>query len=226
MASMSTRSIAALVVTAGTILGLNRWLIACLPGPQAAPVVESQRIQPRAASAATDWPSTNYDQTANRYSPLTQITAKNVGTLQQVWSFHLKPAGFTGPMKEDEAIPIVIGNTMYLASPYGAVISLDATTGAERWRFQLPNNELPSKRGLAFWPGGGDLPLPPSIVFGSTTGKLYSLKASDGTLNEWFGENGVISLKTPEVMQTGPNAAYSLLSSPTVYKNLIITGAG
>src|SRR5437762_10885349 len=114
------------------------------------------------ASGASDWPSTNYDQTANRYSPLTQITAKNVGTLQQVWSFHIKPAGFTGPMREDEAIPIVIGNTMYLGSPYGAVIALDATTGAEKWRFPLPNNELPSKRGVAYWPGGGDLPLPPS----------------------------------------------------------------
>src|SRR5438046_165704 len=119
------------------------------------------------APSATDWPSTNYDQTANRYSPLTQITAKNVGTLQQVWSFHLKPAGFTGPMREDEAIPIVIGNTMYLGSPYGAVIALDATTGAEKWRFQLPNNELPSKRGVAYWPGGGDLPLPASSVFGT-----------------------------------------------------------
>jgi len=175
---------------------------------------------------ATDWPSTNYDQTANRYSPLTQITAKNVVTLQKVWSIHLKPAGFTGPMREDEAIPIVIGNTMYLGSPYGDVIAVDATTGAEKWKFPLPNNELPSKRGLAYWPGGGDFPLPPSIIFGSTTGKLYSLKAADGTLNEWFGENGVITLKTPEVMQTGPSAAYSLLSSPTIYKNLIITGAG
>src|ERR1700704_429140 len=178
------------------------------------------------APGATDWPSINYDQTANRYSPLTQITARNVGTLQQVWSFHIKPAGFTGPMKEDEAIPIVIGNTMYLGSPYGAVIALDATTGAEKWKFQLPNNELPSKRGVAYWPGGSDLALPPSIVFGSTTGKLYSLKAADGTLNEWFGENGVITLKTAEVMQTGTNVTYSLLSSPTIYKNLIITGAG
>jgi len=203
-----------------------RALIAFLSGPTAASILKAKGIEPRAASGPTDWPSTNYDQSANRYSPLTQITAKNVGTLQQAWSFHLKPASFAGPMKEDEAIPIVIGNTMYLASPYGAVIALDATTGAERWRFQLPNNELPSKRGVAYWPGGGDLPLPPSIIFGSTTGRLYSLKASDGTLNEWFGENGVITLKTPEVMQTGPNTAYSLLSSPTIYKNLIITGAG
>src|SRR4051794_1353257 len=125
---------------------------------------------------ATDWPSTNYDQTANRYSPLTQITAKNVAALEKVWSIHLKPADFVGPGREDEAVPIVIGNTMYLASPYGDVIALDATTGAEKWKFHLPNNEMPSKRGAAYWPGGGsgsNIPLPASIVFGSTTGKLY-----------------------------------------------------
>jgi quinoprotein glucose dehydrogenase len=186
-----------------------------------------RRVGAPGTSGATDWPSTNYDQSANRYSPLTQITARNVGTLQQVWSFHLKPAGFVGRMREDEAIPIVIGNTMYLASPYGAVIALDATTGAEKWRFQLPNNDTPSKRGVAYWPGGGStLPLPPSIIFGTATGGLYSLKASDGRPNEWFGENGVTTLKTPEVMQTGTNTPYSLLSSPTIYKDLIITGAG
>ena len=61
------------------------------------------------ARGATDWPATNYDQSANRYSPLTQITAKNVATLERVWSFHIKPADFTGRMREDEAIPIVIG---------------------------------------------------------------------------------------------------------------------
>jgi len=109
-------------------------------------------------SGATDWPSINYDQSANRYSPLDQITAKNVSTLQQVWSVHLKPAGYTGRLREDEAIPLVIGNTMYLGSPYGAIHALDATTGAEKWRFQLPNNDLPSKRGLAYWPGGGGVP--------------------------------------------------------------------
>ena len=45
---------------------------------------------------ATDWPSTNYDQTRQPLQPADQITASNVATLQQVWSFHLKPAGFTG----------------------------------------------------------------------------------------------------------------------------------
>ena len=174
--------------------------------------------------AATGWPSSNYANSANRYSPLDQITAQNVATLQQVWSFHLKPATYTGRLREDEAIPIVIGNTLYLASPYGAIHALDATTGVEKWRFPLPNNDIPSKRGLAYWPGEGSYP--PSIIFGGTSGGLYSIKASDGTLNTSFGDNGVVNLKTAEVMQTGMNLPYSLLSSATIYKNLIIIGAG
>ena len=173
---------------------------------------------------ATGWPGSNYNETANRYSPLEQITAQNVATLQQVWSFHLKPAGYTGRLRESEGIPIVIGNTMYLTSPYGAIHALDATTGVEKWKFQLPNNDLPSKRGLSYWPGDGTVP--PSIIFGGLAGGLFSIKASDGTLNAGFGENGIVNLKTPEVMQTGMNLPYSMLSAPTIYKNLIITGAG
>ena len=38
------------------------------------------------ASRASDGASTNYDQSANRQSPLTQSTAKNVRTSQQVWN--------------------------------------------------------------------------------------------------------------------------------------------
>ena len=173
---------------------------------------------------ATDWRSTNYDESANRYSPLDQITPANVAQLQQAWSFHLKPAGYTGRSREDEAIPLVIGNTMYLASPYGAIHALDATTGSEKWKFTLPGGDLPSKRGIAYWPGADGVPA--SIIFGGLRGGLYSVNASDGSLNSGFGDKGVVNLKTPEVMQTGMDAAYSLLSSPTIYKNLVIIGAG
>ena len=178
----------------------------------------------QAPRPATDWPVTNYSDTANRYSPLDQITAQNVTTLERAWSIHLKPAAFTGRLREDQAIPLVVGNTMYVASPYGAILALDATTGAEKWKFQLPGNETPSKRGIAYWPGGDGFAA--SLIFGGSTGNLYSIKASDGTLNPYFGQNGSITLKTAEVMQTGMNSPYSLLSSPTIYKNLIITGAG
>lgn len=171
-----------------------------------------------------DWRSSNYNSTSNRYSPLEQITRDNVSQLERVWSFHLKPEGYTGRLREDEAIPLVINGTMYLSSPYGAIHALDATTGAEKWTFKLPNNDTPAKRGIAYWPGDGTVP--PSLVFGGLAGGMYSIKASDGTLNSGFGENGIVNLKTPEVMQTGMNAAYSMLSPPAIYRNLVITGAG
>jgi quinoprotein glucose dehydrogenase len=175
-------------------------------------------------SSATGWPGSNYNESANRYSPLDQIRAANVATLQPAWRFHLKPAGYSGALKLDEAIPVVIGNTMYVASPYGAVHALDATTGVEKWKFQLPNNDVPSKRGLAYWPGGNGAQ--PSIIFGGLSGAMYSINASNGALNDAFGDDGVVNLKTPEVMQTGMAPTYSLLSSPSIYKDLIITGAG
>ncbi|PYR66024.1 MAG: pyrroloquinoline quinone-dependent dehydrogenase, partial [Acidobacteria bacterium] len=108
--------------------------------------------------AADGWSASNHDQSANRYSPLTQITPANVSTLQRAWSIHLEPAGYSGKLITDEAIPLVIGNTMYVGSPYGAVIALDATTGAEKWTFQLPNKDIPAKRGIAYWPGGDGRP--------------------------------------------------------------------
>src|SRR5258705_7589340 len=175
-------------------------------------------------SDPTDWPSSNYNESANRYSPLDQLNAPNVATLQPAWRFHLKPAGYTGPLKVDEAIPVVIGNTMYLASPYGAIRALEATTGVEKWKFQLPNNDVPSKRGLAYWRGGNGAQ--PSIIFGGLSGGMYSINASNGALNDAFGDNGVVKLKTPEVMQTGTEQAYSLRSSPRIYRDLIISGAG
>jgi glucose dehydrogenase len=144
----------------------------------------------------------NGNETANRYSPLEQITPANVTTLQRAWGFHLKPAGFTGRFREDEAIPLVIANTMYLGSPYGAIHALDATTGAVKRTFQLPNNDTPSKRGVAYWPGDGKVPA--SIIFGGLSGGMYSIKASDGTLNAGFGVNGVVNLKTPEPFPVKP----------------------
>ena len=155
----------------------------------------------------TGWSASNYDQSANRYSPLTQITPANVSTLQRAWSIHLKPAGYSGRLREDEAIPIVIGNTMYVGSPYGAVIALDATSGAERWRFQLPNDDVPAKRGVAYWPGGGGRPA--SIVFGSNAGRSTRSRRRTERCNDWFGDNGIVNLKTAEVMLTGMNVPYS-----------------
>src|SRR5262245_60557635 len=42
-------------------------------------------------SGMGDWTASNFNESSNRYSPLDQINAANVGTLQPAWRFHLKP---------------------------------------------------------------------------------------------------------------------------------------
>jgi quinoprotein glucose dehydrogenase len=175
------------------------------------------------APARTDWPAVNHDNTAVRYSPLTQINADNVKNLAQVWTYHFKPADFTGRLRYDESIPIVIGNTMYHGSPYGEVIAFNATTGEVKWKFKLPGDDTPAKRGISYWAGDGTIQ--PQIIFGTESGMLYSLNAADGTIRAGFGSNGVLDVKTADVMN-GFKVPYSILQAPAIYKNLIIIGAG
>ena len=191
-----------------------------------------------AASGSTDWPMINHDPGAMRYSKLTQITPANVTSLKVAWVYHMKPAeeSSASPMAEglrgrnrsgfrnSEDQPLVVGTTMYVATPYSRIVALDAATGREKWVFEIPNDDEASSRGVSYWPGEGTFG--PAIIFGSREGKLYSISAATGKLNSYFGDQGIVNLKTPAVMVTGLNKRYTLPTPPTIYKNLIITGAG
>ncbi len=76
-----------------------------------------------------------------------------------------------------------------------------AGTGKEIWAFSLPSGGA-STRGVEYWPG--DAQTAPQVVFGSCDGKLYSLNAKTGKPNEAFGDNGIVNLNTPEIMQGLP----------------------
>ena len=179
-------------------------------------------------AARTDWPSVNHDNTAVRYSPLTQINPANVKNLAQVWTYHLKPADFTGRLRYDESIPIVIGNTMYHGSPYGEVIAFNATTGEVKWKFKLPGDDTsrPNAGILSYAGAGGGFAIQAADhLRAPESGLLYSLNAADGTIRTGFGTNGTLDTKTPDVMN-GFKVPYSVLQAPAIYKNLIIIGAG
>lgn len=177
-----------------------------------------------AGAAGTDWETSGHDLGSQRYSPLTQITKSNVAKLQIAWTYHLTPAGYTGRPRLVEAIPIVVGNSMYVTSSYGEVIALNATTGAELWKYKLPDTDAPTERGVAYWKGSRGFPA--TVIFGSRIGRLYALNAKTGTPIDGFGEHGFVNLKTPEVMGNTPNYPYGQPAVPIIYKDLIITGAG
>src|SRR6187402_2058149 len=80
-----------------------------------------------AAQAATDWQNYGGDRGAQRYSPLTQITPANVASLKVAWTYHMKPADATR-VATTQTTPLVVDGVMYLGSPYGRIVALDATT--------------------------------------------------------------------------------------------------
>ena len=179
--------------------------------------------------ATSSWPGVNFDPGATRYSPLAQITTANVTHLKVAWIYHMKPAPASGSapdttLRLSEDQPLVVGDTMYVVTPYSRVVALDSSNGKEKWVFVIPGADQASLRGAAYWPG--DTVTGPSLFFGTTHGYLYSISAVTGKVNRAFGNNGVITLRTSEVMTTGTDKPYILPSPPVIYKNLVITGAG
>ena len=122
-----------------------------------------------------------------------------------------------------EATPLVVDGRMFVPTPYGRVVALDAANGHELWVYELPNRDQASTRGVEYWPGfeGAE----PAIFFGTRSGKLVGLSAATGKPIAGFGENGVVNMKTPEVMNDNPRAPLGMSSPPLTYKNLVITGS-
>ena len=190
-----------------------------------------------AGPADNDWPSYGNDQGATRYSTLKQITPENVDKLQVAWTYHMRPAGYVPPplppglppgfrltgFSSSQATPIVINGVMYFPSPYGKVVALDADTGKEIWTYQMPARDQASTRGVQYWPGTRGAK--PEIVFGTRSGRLIALDAATGTPVPTFGTDGIVNMKTPEVMNGNPLSQYGMSGPPAIYGDLILTGS-
>src|SRR4029077_10420809 len=112
-------------------------------------------------------------------------------------------------LSNPEVTPIVVNGVMYLDAGGDHVLALDAATGKEIWRYQLPGGDT-TGRGVAYWPG--DRNNPGRIIFtaspvnikagggGFNSGaahpprRLMALDAATGKPSEGFGSNGVAEI--------------------------------
>ena len=177
-------------------------------------------LLPLPGQALEEWPTYGHDYGDTRFSPLAQITPANVATLKPIWTYHMKPPGARRGFAASENTPLVVGGVMFVSTPYGRVVALDAETGKQRWAYEVPNGDQPATRGVSYWPGAK-----PEIVFGTRGGLLIALHAENGAPVKSFGQGGVLGLHSDAVMQGFPKAALGVTSAPVIYKNLIITGS-
>ena len=184
------------------------------------------------APLRTDWPNYGNDDGGARFSPLTQITPANVGKLKIAWTYHMNvgpvdntplPNGRQRRLPYSTATPIVVDDVMYFPSPYGRIIAVNATTGKQIWAYDLPTGDQPPFRGVSYWPGDGKHGA--RILFGTINGFLIALNARTGERAHDFGKDGLVDLKTPEIIRGMPEGGYGVTAPGSIYKNLIILGS-
>jgi lanthanide-dependent methanol dehydrogenase len=156
---------------------------------------------------AKQWvmPTGNY---ANqRFSQLKQITADNVGKLQVAWTFS------TGVLRGHEGGPLVIGNMMYVHTPFPNIVyALDLSQdGRIIWKYEPKQdpNVIPVmccdtvNRGPSYADG--------KIFLHQADTTLVALDAKTGNV-AWSIKNG-----DPAKGETGT-------SSPMIFKDKVIVG--
>jgi quinoprotein glucose dehydrogenase len=120
-------------------------------------------------------------------------------------------------LSNPEVTPIVVNGVMYLLAGGDHILALDAATGKEIWRYQLPSGDT-TGRGVAYWPGDRNNPEriiftagPPNAKMGSS--RLIALDAATGKPSEGFGKDGVADIGIP------------WNGVPVVFKNIVALGA-
>jgi quinoprotein glucose dehydrogenase len=174
-----------------------------------------------------DWPAYAYNQAGQRYSPLTQINTGNVSRLMLSWQYGIDPDGIdqnpaTRALTATEAVPIMAGGLLYTPTVHHSIVALEPESGKEVWKYDLGSKVGAPLRGVSYWPG--DKENPPTILAGTSDGKLLAIDAKTGKLISKFGKDGAIDLRAG-VTEKFPDALYHMSSPGAIYRNLIITGA-
>ena len=98
---------------------------------------------PRSGSAG-EWAHPAGDYANSRYSGLDQITVANAKNLHAAWTFS------TGVLRGHEGSPLVVGNTMYLVTPYPNVsYALDLATEGQPLKWKVRPENAQQAVGLA-----------------------------------------------------------------------------
>lgn len=126
------------------------------------------------AAAGENWLVNGRDFTAKRFSPLNEITDKNVADLGLAWSLDIdSPMGLA-------VEPIVVDGTIYIAGSLDRVYAVDALSGKLRWMVDPQVNlsamrnswAARTNRGVAVWEG--------KVFVGTGDCRMIALDAASG----------------------------------------------
>lgn len=194
------------------------------------PVLAGAQTSPPSA----DWPAYGRDRGGERFSPLHGIDRENVVRLHVAWEYSTGEAG--AKMKQStsfEATPLVSGGVMFLSTPLGKVIALDAETGVERWVTDLGVPPISfgdfTTRGVALWAdpaARAGAVCARRVIVATLDARLFALDARDGRRCAGFGEQGNVDLRRNLRNAPFETEEYEVTSPPAVVGGLIVVGSG
>lgn len=194
-------------------------------------------FSPLLASQDVDWPSYGGDNGSRKYSPLNQINASNVNSLEIAWEWESidnslvsEIISASGPMLRPgpyKATPIVVNDLMYLPTSYGQIVALDPVSGDLRWSFDTetyasgrPTNLGFNVRGVAYWEDSSEK----RVFFATNNSYLWSLDAETGAPDRDFGDNGRIDL-AEGLGREIERSQYGVVSPVLVTNNRIVVNS-
>lgn len=195
-------------------------------------VVFSQVSKNKNLSTYNEWSCYGRDAGGSRFSGLGQINTNNVKALKPAWTYNTgELATYDGTRIREkaafEATPIMVDGVVYFSTATCRVIAVDAITGKEKWVYDPKVNlrrdysEVTS-RGVSVWPAAGDTrnSKERKKIFNATIdGRLIAIDAGTGTTIPFFGNNGMVDLRT------GVGNDISVTSPPAIVGNLVIVGS-
>lgn len=200
--------------------------------PEALPDARMAMTEPSLMSVGQDWPAYGGTYGARRFSPLTQISAENVGKLERVWTYN------TGDMPSEaakgkygaETTPLKVGDSLYLCSAKNILMALDPATGKQRWRYdpKVADEAIPytaACRGVSYYAVPGADPAAQCatrIIEGTLDGRIIAVDAKTGAPCSGFGQNGQVDIKIG--MGEVVPGMVSITSPPTIVRGVIVTG--
>ncbi|MFN7981540.1 MAG: pyrroloquinoline quinone-dependent dehydrogenase [Vicinamibacterales bacterium] len=189
--------------------------------------------QPAPSSAAAgEWRHYAGDAGSSKYSPLTQITKANVGSLELAWRWSSLDNEIvkSNPARPGayQDTPLMVNGVLYTTTSLGVYAAIDPTTGRTLWSYDpevykgsgRPPNLGFTHRGVAYWSDGTRK----RIIGGTHDARLISVDAETGKPDPAFGVNGRVSV-TDGLPYAEPMRNYAINSAPVVVKNVIISGS-
>lgn len=184
-------------------------------------VLSPGQVSSTTDAAGNSWE--NYGRTGegNRFVPLDQINAANVSQLEVAWTYEAKGLEEN---QEDQNTPLFVDGTLYRCSPSNMITALDASTGERKWTYD-PKASSPfwnRCRGTAYFKPPVDNACGPRVIVATVDMRLISIKTSDGSLCESFGDQGIVDLS--EGVGTAPLGMYMQTTGAMVAGDQIVIG--